>query len=73
MGTIGVEATRRIRDRLAALRPGVLFVDAPVSGSKGPAEQGQLLILASKPAAAADALRPMFDVIGRKTEWLGEA
>ena len=73
MGTIGVEATRRIRDRLAAQRPGVIFVDAPVSGSKGPAEQGQLLILASGPAAAAKAVRPVFDIIGRKTVWLGEA
>jgi 3-hydroxyisobutyrate dehydrogenase len=73
MGTIGVEATRRIRDRLAAERPGVVFVDAPVSGSKGPAEQGQLLILASGPATAADPLRPVFGVLGRKTVWLGEA
>jgi 3-hydroxyisobutyrate dehydrogenase len=73
MGTIGVDATLRIRDRLAAQRPDVDFVDAPVSGSKGPAEQGQLLILASGPAAAADALRPVFDVIGRKTVWVGEA
>jgi 3-hydroxyisobutyrate dehydrogenase len=72
MGTIGVEATLRVRDRLAARRPGVVFVDAPVSGSKGPAEQGQLLILASGPATAADALRPVFDVIGRKTVWLAE-
>ncbi len=72
MGTIGVEATLRIRDRLAAQRPDVTFVDAPVSGSKGPAEQGQLLILASGPATAADALRPVFDVIGRKTVWLAE-
>ena len=73
MGTIGVEATRRIVGRLAAQRPGVMFVDAPVSGSKGPAEQGQLLILASGPAAAVDVVRPVFDVIGRKTVWLGEA
>jgi 3-hydroxyisobutyrate dehydrogenase len=73
MGTIGVEATLHIRDGLAAQRPGVMFVDAPVSGSKGPAEQGQLLILASGPAAATDAVRPVFDVIGRKTVWLGEA
>ena len=73
MGTIGVEATLRIRDQLAAQRPGVMFVDAPVSGSKGPAEQGQLLILASGPKAAAGALGPVFDVIGRKTVWLGEA
>ena len=35
MGTIGVEATLRIKDQLAARRPGVMFVDAPVSGSKG--------------------------------------
>jgi 3-hydroxyisobutyrate dehydrogenase len=73
MGTIGVEATLRIRDRLAAQRPGVMFVDAPVSGSKGPAEQGQLLILASGPGAAADVLRPVFGILGRKTVWLGEA
>jgi 3-hydroxyisobutyrate dehydrogenase len=72
MGTIGVAATRRMSDRLAERRPGVMFVDAPVSGSKGPAEQGQLLILASGPAAAAEAVRPVFDAIGRKTVWLGE-
>ena len=73
MGTIGVEATRQLVDRLAAQRPGVTFVDAPVSGSKGPAEQGQLLILASGPAAAADRVGPVFDILGRKTVWLGEA
>jgi len=73
MGTIGVEATLRIGERLASKRPDVMFVDAPVSGSKGPAEQGQLLILASGPTAAADALRPVFDVLGRKTVWLGQA
>jgi 3-hydroxyisobutyrate dehydrogenase len=73
MGTIGVDATGRIRDRLSEQRPDVVFVDAPVSGSKGPAEHGQLLILASGPAAAVDALRPVFDVLGRKTIWLDEA
>jgi len=72
MGTIGVEATLRTSDRLAALRPGVMFIDAPVSGSKGPAEQGQLLILASGPSAAANTVRPVFDVLGRMTVWLGE-
>ncbi len=73
MGTIGVEATLRIGERLALKRPDVIFVDAPVSGSKGPAEQGQLLILASGPTAVADPLRPVFDVLGRKTVWLGQA
>jgi HxlR-like helix-turn-helix/NAD binding domain of 6-phosphogluconate dehydrogenase len=35
----------------------VMFVDAPVSGSKGPAEAGQLLILASGPPAAEATMR----------------
>src|SRR6201991_2768525 len=73
MGTIGVEATRRIGARLAEQRPGVMFVDAPVSGSKGPAEQGQLLILASGPDAAKEPLSGPFAAIGRNTVWLGAA
>ena len=73
MGTIGADATTRIAARLGQVRPDVLFVDAPVSGSKGPAETGQLLILASGPPSAEPVLRPAFSVIGRKTVWLGEA
>jgi 3-hydroxyisobutyrate dehydrogenase len=71
MGTIGEAASADIARRLGSLRPDVLFVDAPVSGSKGPAEQGQLLILASGPAAAQEVTRPVFSAIGRKTLWLG--
>lgn len=73
MGTIGVSATAEIVSRLAELRPNVLFVDAPVSGSKGPAEAGQLLILASGPPAANAILSAAFSAIGRKTLWLGDA
>jgi 3-hydroxyisobutyrate dehydrogenase len=73
MGTIGLTATAEAGRRLADVRPDVLFVDAPVSGSKGPAEAGQLLILASGPPAAARAADPVFSVIGRKTVWLGDA
>jgi 3-hydroxyisobutyrate dehydrogenase len=73
MGTIGVSATAEIVRRLSELRPDVLFVDAPVSGSKGPAEAGQLLILASGPAEADAILSPVFSAIGRKTVWLGDA
>jgi 3-hydroxyisobutyrate dehydrogenase len=73
MGTIGLAATTGIGSRLGQLRPDVVFADAPVSGSKGPAEAGQLLILASGPPAAAAAVRPVFSAIGRKTVWLGEA
>jgi 3-hydroxyisobutyrate dehydrogenase len=73
MGTIGVAATTETVRRLGQLRPGVMFVDAPVSGSKAPAEAGQLLILASGPPAAAAVVDPAFSAIGRKTVWLGEA
>jgi 3-hydroxyisobutyrate dehydrogenase len=73
MGTIGVSATTEAAGRLGQIRPDVMFVDAPVSGSKGPAEAGQLLILASGPAAAEQAVKPVFAAIGRKTVWLGEA
>jgi 3-hydroxyisobutyrate dehydrogenase len=73
MGTIGVSATTQFGARLGGLRPDVLFVDAPVSGSKGPAEAGELLILASGPPAAKGAAGPAFAAIGRKTVWLGEA
>jgi len=73
MGTIGIEPTERIAGQLAKLRPDALFVDAPVSGSKGPAENGQLLILASGPAQAREPLRRPFAAIGRATVWLGEA
>jgi 3-hydroxyisobutyrate dehydrogenase len=73
MGTIGVAATAEIASRLGRLRPDVMFVDAPVSGSKGPAEKGQLLILASGPSRAEAITDPVFSTIGRKTVWLGEA
>jgi 3-hydroxyisobutyrate dehydrogenase len=73
MGTIGVAATAEMAERLGRLRPDLLFVDAPVSGSKGPAEAGQLLILASGPSAAQAVVGPAFAAIGRKTVWLGEA
>jgi 3-hydroxyisobutyrate dehydrogenase len=72
MATIGVTETLGIRDRLAARKPGAVFADAPVPG-KDPAGPGQLLILASGPAAAADTVGPVFDIIGRKTARLGEA
>jgi 3-hydroxyisobutyrate dehydrogenase len=73
MGTIGVTATTGIASRLSQHRPDVLFVDAPVSGSKDPAERGQLLILASGPAEAETMVAPAFSAIGRKTVWLGQA
>ena len=71
MGTVGVEWTTRLAG-IAADR-GVVFVDAPVSSSEGPARAGQLVILASGPAQVRDVLAPVFGVLGRDTVWLGPA
>jgi 3-hydroxyisobutyrate dehydrogenase len=73
MGTIGIDATRAFDEAVHDRRPEVLFVDAPVSGSKIPAERGELVVLASGPPAAAAIVDPVFDVIGKRTLWLGPA
>ena len=73
MATIGDRATERLVTDTSARRPDVVFVDAPVSGSRQPAEEGQLLILASGPPGAAELLDPVFGALGRATLWLGPA
>jgi 3-hydroxyisobutyrate dehydrogenase len=71
MGTVGPAAA----DRLASLASehGVEFVDAPVLGSYEPAVRGELVILASGPEGARDRCAAVFDALGRRTVWLGEA
>lgn len=71
MATIGIEWTERLAG--VAAEHGAVFVDAPVSGSEGPARAGQLTILASGPDEARDVLAPVFGVLGRATAWLGQA
>jgi 3-hydroxyisobutyrate dehydrogenase len=71
MGTVGAEWTVRLASIADA--HGVVFVDAPVSGSEGPARAGQLVVLASGPHEVRDLLTPVFDVLGRATAWLGPA
>jgi len=71
MSTIGVEATERIASTVRELRPDVSFLDAPVSGSKVPAEQGTLTIFASGPDEARHKVEPVFAAIGERTVWVG--
>jgi 3-hydroxyisobutyrate dehydrogenase len=73
MSTIGVTATQELAARVSKERPDVYFVDAPVSGTRQPAENGQLLILASGPDQAKPVLEPVFAALGRETRWVGEA
>src|ERR1700730_1480061 len=71
MSTIGVAGIERVAALVDAERPDVTILDAPVSGSKDPAEQGQLTIFASGPDAAAPRVRPLFDALGQRTIWVG--
>ena len=71
MATIGPKATEDMASRSSSLRSDVTFIDAPVSGSRGPAESGQLLILASGDETVAPLLDNVFGALGRKTMWLG--
>jgi 3-hydroxyisobutyrate dehydrogenase len=73
MSTIGIEGTERALKLMSDQRPDTYFVDAPVSGSKVPAEQGKLLIFASGPDDARPRVAPVFDAIGQRTLWLGPA
>ena len=71
MSTIGVAATERVAERARAAE--VPFVDAPVLGTKQPAEQGALIVLASGPDDVRARVAPVFDAVGGKTLWLGDA
>ena len=71
MSTIGVAGIERVAAMVEAERRDVLLVDAPVSGSKDPAEQGALTIFASGPDDARPRVRPLFDALGQRTIWVG--
>lgn len=71
MSTVGVEGAERL-GRLAATLD-LAYVDAPVLGTKQPAEQGTLVVLASGPEAACEACRPVFDAVGSRTVRVGPA
>lgn len=71
MSTVGLSATEAVAG-LAEDR-GVVLVDAPVLGTKAPAENGELVVLASGPEEAIERCRPIFDAVGSTTVELGEA
>ncbi len=71
MSTIGIEGTERCVT--LAEENALTLVDAPVVGTKKPAEEGKLTVLASGPEQAQSRCEPVFDAISQKAVWLGEA
>ena len=64
MSTVSPADTREFSSLLAP--SGAQYVDAPVMGSKKPAEEGNLVILAGGDAAVIDGLEPVFSALGKK-------
>ena len=71
MSTVGIEGSEQLAE--VAGDHGVAYVDAPVLGTKEPAEQGQLIVLASGPEEVQERCQPVFDAVGSATFWLGPA
>ncbi len=68
--TAGIEAIGELAD--FAREKGLVFYDAPVLGTRQPAEAGQLLVLAAGPSDGREAVTPVFDAVGARTVWTGE-
>src|SRR5207302_133502 len=52
---------------------GIALVDAPVLGTKQPAAEGKLVVMASGPEDSRERVQPVFDAVGQRTMWIGEA
>ncbi len=72
MSTIGLAGIEQVAAMVDLERPDVTLLDAPVSGSKDPAEQGQLTIFAAGPDEARPRVTPLFDALGDRTIWVGD-
>ena len=73
MSTIGVAGINRVAALASDERPDVMLLDAPVSGSRDPAERGELTIFASGPVEAQPRMAELFGALGQRTIWAGEA
>ncbi|MGY4992664.1 NAD(P)-dependent oxidoreductase [Streptomyces sp. 900105245] len=51
---------------------GLVLYDAPVLGTRQPAEAGQLTVLAAGPEEGREKVTPVFDAVGAKTLWTGD-
>lgn len=67
--TVNPSFSRQMADEAAAR--GIRFVDAPVSGTAGPAEQAQLIFLVGGEQGDVEACQPLFEAMGRETIHVG--
>ncbi|MDT3400041.1 NAD(P)-dependent oxidoreductase [Streptomyces sp. B1866] len=77
-GAVWAQATTAGLEGLGALTAfaadhGLVLVDAPVLGTRQPAENGQLVVLAAGPETARTPLEPVFGAVGARTLWVGDS
>ncbi|MQA14846.1 MAG: NAD-binding protein [Pseudonocardiaceae bacterium] len=70
MATVGVAGIEQLAGLARAHGTG--FVDAPVLGTKQPAEQGTLVVLAAGSGELQSKVAPVFDAVGSRTTWVGD-
>lgn len=70
MSTVDADTSTKINEAITG--KGGRFLEGPVSGSKKPAEDGQLIILAAGEQALYNDVIPAFDVLGKKSFFLGD-
>ena len=68
--TVGLPATERFA--ALAAEHGVGFLDAPVLGTKAPAEQGTLVVLVSGPGGERERGEQVLSAFSRAIVWVGE-
>ena len=68
--TVGVAGTEALAS--LAVERGIAFLDAPVLGTKDPAEKGALVVLVSGDRSLADRVQPVLDAVGSRTMWVGD-
>jgi 3-hydroxyisobutyrate dehydrogenase len=68
--TVGLAAGARLTER--AGKQGIGLVDAPVLGTRQPAEQGALTVLAAGPDELRERVTPVFDAVGSRTIWVSD-
>jgi 3-hydroxyisobutyrate dehydrogenase-like beta-hydroxyacid dehydrogenase len=69
MSSVSPRYTREMAARLALT--GAAFIDAPVSGTKKPAQEGSLVILAGGPREKIQELEPLLLTMGKKVIYCG--
>lgn len=68
--TVGIDGVASLAE--LAAQHDIAFLDAPVLGTRQPAEEGKLIVLVGGRASLRDTVAPVFDAIGSRTVWVGE-